>query len=305
MTYFSERERGELPRDNEVISYTAWRGILAKIQVLSTDGSFGATYPVLCEDGTYVVGANLRQFDYSMRAEIPRLESYAEQDGPYNSRMILQVLGSLDYAPSTLDILDLIEFCWNKVSKPIKINSHSFWNHYHLAFDVDEGRGDFRSGLETIFRRNGIAYQLTAEGRIERLLDPVQREALVDQNFDTGDSDLDQLLSSSLSGFLSARPEERMDALLKLWDAWERLKTIDGPGDKAVLIKAMLDATAGTESPKLAGALDREGLELTWIGNNLRIRHWEVDRERLARSEHVDYLFHRMFSLIQLILRLR
>ena len=36
-----------------------------------------------------------------------------------------------------------------------------------------------------------------------------------------------------------------MDALLKLWDAWERLKTIDGPGNKQDLIKAMLYATAG------------------------------------------------------------
>ena len=294
-----------MPRDREEVGYNVWRGILSKIHVRANDGSFGATYPAICEDGTFVVGANMRQFDDALLAEIPALAVYAEEDDSYRQRRMLQILGSQDSAPSTPDILDLIEFCWKSVGKPISRGWHDFLHHTHLTFDVHAGREEFRAEIEVFFRRNGIAYELTEEGRIERLVYTVLGEALANQDFDTGDSDLDDLLNRSLSGFLSARREERIDALLKLWDAWERLKTIDGPGNKQDLIKAMLDATAGTDSPRLAGALDREGLELTWIGNNLRIRHWEVDKERLAKSEHVDYLFHRMFSLIQLILRLR
>ena len=64
----------------------------------------------------------------------------------------------------------------------------------------------------------------------------------------------------------------------------------------------MLDHSAGPASPKFREALEGEAIALTNIGNNLRIRHSETSQEGLARSEHVDYLFYRMFSLIQLIL---
>ena len=134
---------------------------------------------------------------------------------------------------------------------------------------------------------------------------PVLREAFTNQDFDTGDSDLDDLLNKSIFKFLDPNPGTRREALDHLWDAWERLKTLDGPGDKAALTKAMLEATAGPDSPKFGEALDKDAIGLTWVGNNLRIRHSETDKERLARNEHVDYLFHRMFSLIQMILSLR
>ena len=88
-----------------------------------------------------------------------------------------------------------------------------------------------------------------------------------------------------------------------LWDAWERLKTLDGQGDKKSQAKAMLDKTPGTSSPKFRDALKREAKDLTRIGNSLRIRHSETSQEMLTMSEHVDYLFYRLFSLIRLVLR--
>ena len=85
----------------------------------------------------------------------------------------------------------------------------------------------------------------------------------------------------------------------------ERLKTLDGQVDKKARTKAMLDVTAGTSSPKFWDALEREAREITGIGNSLRIRHSETSQDMLATSEHVDYLFYRLFSLVQLILRSR
>ena len=67
----------------------------------------------------------------------------------------------------------------------------------------------------------------------------------------------------------------------------------------------MLDAAAGSRSPRFREDLEKEAQALTDIGNKLRIRHSETDREQLAKSEHVDYLFYRLYSLIHLILRLR
>ena len=207
--------------------------------------------------------------------------------------------------PSTPAILDLIEFCWNCIGKPIHGDYHRYGRHSHLHFDQDEGREELRSKVENIFRRNGIAYQLTEQGRIERLLDPVLHEALAIQTFDTGDAELDSLLVKARSKFLDPNPESRREALEHLWDGWERIKTLEGPGNKANLVDAMLDDTAGPGSPRFREDLGREASNLTWVGNNLLIRHWETDRERLSRNAQVDYLFYRMFSLLQLILRSR
>ena len=95
-----------------------------------------------------------------------------------------------------------------------------------------------------------------------------------------------------------------MKALEALWDAWERLKTLDGP-DKKVQITSILNRIADSSSPKFREALEGEAKELTRIGNNFQIRHSETNQERLFRSEHVDYLFHRLFAFILVILRRR
>ena len=191
------------------------------------------------------------------------------------------------------------------MGKPIKIGTHSFFRHDHLEFDVEAGRDEFRNEIETIFRRNGNAYVLTEEGRIERLMPLAFQSILVESDFDTGDAELNRLLSTAQRKFLDPRPETRREALESLWDAWERLKTLDGQGDKKAQAQAMLDNAAGTSSPKFRDALDREAIELTGIGNSLRIRHSETNQEMLATSEHVDYLFYRLFSLIQLVLKSR
>ena len=51
--------------------------------------------------------------------------------------------------------------------------------------------------------------------------------------------------------------------------------------------------------------LESEAKELTRIGNDFRIRHSETNRIEIDQSAHVDYLFYRMFSLINLLLSTR
>ena len=291
MTYFSEREYGELPRDNEDIGDDVWGGIRALIRACVEDGSFGAKYPQNCPDGRIPIGTDATAFRDAMRARVLGLATWPWADSAE--------------APSTLAILILIEFCWKNVSKPIKINYHQHWKHYDLGFDEDAGREQFRTDIEDIFRLNGLAYQLTEEGRIERLLDPVLRETLANQEYNTGDSEIDDLLNKSKLKFLDPNAETRREALESLWDAWEKFKSLEGQGDVRAGARILLDAAAGPDAPKFREALEREASELRDIGNKHGIRHRNMDQERLVKDEHVDYLFHRMFSLIHMILRLR
>ena len=63
MRYFSERATGESPRENKEIDATVWRGLLTVIRSRAVDGSFGAEYPDICEDGTFVCGAIMGMFE--------------------------------------------------------------------------------------------------------------------------------------------------------------------------------------------------------------------------------------------------
>ena len=137
---------------------------------------------------------------------------------------------------------------------------------------------------------------------IERLAPPVLRDDLARAVFRTGDAELDRMLETARRKFVDPDESIRREALEALWDAWERVKTLRG-GDKKAESAALLDATAGDSSPKFRKMIESEARALTSLGNSFQIRHSETSQERLARSQHVDYLFHRLFCFIQLILR--
>ena len=86
-----------------------------------------------------------------------------------------------------------------------------------------------------------------------------------------------------------------------MWDALERLKSLADPEDKKKSIKIILDATV--EEVALRQRLEDEATELTNIGNSHLIRHTELKQIPVIDVDHVDYLFHRLFAMIQLLLR--
>jgi hypothetical protein len=50
---------------------------------------------------------------------------------------------------------------------------------------------------------------------------------------------------------------------------------------------------------------EREGRELTAIGNKFQIRYVETNQTPLKNDEHIDYLLHRLFAIIYMLLKLR
>ncbi|MCY4393101.1 MAG: hypothetical protein OXE43_13795 [Chloroflexi bacterium] len=298
--YFSDDERGPTPQDRDEISDVAWGGILAEIRRCASLGAFGLNYPDMCPDGHYVVGTDYGTFQAAMLAEIPGL---AHDPSGFS------ILGSMHPSggelPSSYDILDLIQFCWTHIARPEPMESHSFFRHDHLAFNAEAGKTEFTEAMQRILQRNGLAFELLADGSIRRTVPSAFRGSLGQTDFATGDGELDRLLAAAQRRFLEARQDARQEALEALWDAWERLKTLDGGGDKKSRVALMLDAAAGSQSPRFRDALEREATELTGIGNSLRIRHSETTQEGLARPEHADYLFYRLFSLIHLVLTTR
>ena len=283
--YFSDREMGARPRIEEHIELAAWGGIVSLINSRISDGSLGMGFPAECPDGFAVIGTDVRAFEKAMRAEIPDLT------WPFDP----------DNLPGTHATLDSVEFIFRKIGKPRELYFHGFPGHKHLDHDRQQGQIEYVEDINRILARNGLAYELREDGQIIRLAAPILREFLNQCVLRTGDADLDMMLVASRTKFLDPNPAVRREALEKLWDAWERLKTILPGADKKARVKKLLDRSAS--EPTFREALENEAKALTEIGNSFQIRHSEMSQVPLADNTHVDYLFHRMFALIWLLLR--
>ena len=296
--YFSDRENGPRARTEQVISPVVWAGLVATVQALINSGAFGLRFPERCPDGQAVCGCDTDALAASVIAEMPGLAWPLET-------MCLVEEGFLSqrepFAPDTLLIMDFIEFIYASVAKPIPGKHHDFFSHHHLTFDQQSGQEEFRATVNRIFSRNGVAFEMLSTGRIVRVLPPVLGEDLKRTIFRTGDRTLDNMLDECRAKFSDRNPLVRREALERLWDGWERLKSLADPGDKKRSIKIILDATA-TE-PSLRARLEGEATELNSIGNSHLIRHSEVNQVPVIDVDQVDYLFHRLFAMIQLILR--
>jgi hypothetical protein len=197
--------------------------------------------------------------------------------------------------------LDLVEFCFQRAERAHQRGYHQFFGHWHLEFEADGARDAFRNEINLVLSRNGVGLELGEDGRVARTLPVVVATPLLGSIFRSGDLDLDRLLEDARRKFRDRDPEVRRESLEKLWDAFERLKTIEIPGDKQASVTQLL--SRAIPEPNLRSRLDSELRELTAIGNSFMIRHAEVGKTAVAPGESVDYLFHRLFSAIRFLLR--
>lgn len=149
---FSERERGPRARTGEAIPRRVWGALYDLVHAKVDDGSLGYRFPAMCPDGAGPCGTNHRAFWRTAQAEIPDLP----QDLNPGER------------PEPVVILDLLKFCAWSIAHPIQGGFHSFFCHHHLDFERKSGLADFVSSVNRLFARNGIAFELTAEGHAER-----------------------------------------------------------------------------------------------------------------------------------------
>lgn len=285
-TYYTDREYGARPPSIDVIDERLWGGLYSLIQTRIGDGSFGLRFPEQCPDNNGPCGCDEQSFRLVLMAEVPWIE------WPLSATT----------APKTPVILDLLEFCARAVGKPVQGTFHPYFSHYHLSWDRDLGLQRFVSDVNTLFRRNAVTFELTETGKAQRVLPTPVADAIGWTLFQTGDSETDRLLELARARFLSPKFDDRQDALEKLWDAFERLKTLEPGTDKRAQADALLDQVAPPASA-VRQMLAREAVELTKIGNSFRIRHSETNQEALTSQSQIDYLFTRMFAFVRIVLK--
>ncbi len=281
---FSERANQPKPRVSETLPSSVRIALFQLIQSKIENNSFGLAFPEQCSDGRGIAGTDERALKINMDAfHVIWPSEYISRD---------------DDEVSDSQIFDLLEYSWEHVATPVAGDYHSWFSHYHYSYDQTSGRHLFATEVNRILEHNGIAFDLR-EGQVERLVPTVLQDVLVTPIFLTGDDILDSLLTTAREKFLNRDLITRREALEKLWDAWERMKSLSH-ANKAQSVKMLLD-NAVTE-PKLREKVELEARQLTDIGNEFLIRHAEVGKPAVVESRHVDYLFHRLFAMIRMVL---
>lgn len=281
---FTERHGVTKPRVSEALDEAARSGLLTLISGRIDEEWFGLSFPEKCGDGYAYAGTDFTKLKGTMEGYSLLWPHAVDRDNP----------------PSDGQIFDLVEFSYEFIAEAKDPSLHSYMSHSHYSYDRDTGRDKFTQDVNRIFERNGIAFELKL-GEVIRVAPAVLHESLAETVFKTGDAVLDELLEVSRQKFLNRSLAVRRESLEKLWDAWERLKSVEDGKDKKVSAKALLNKAA-TE-PNFRERVEREAMELTEIGNKFMIRHTETDKVPIVDSVHVDYLFQRMFSIILLLLK--
>jgi len=125
----------------------------------------------------------------------------------------------------------------------------------------------------------------------------VNVELLFDRKTKTNDQELDSLINEAKDRFFI--PKDKQIALEKLWDAFERIKTYFDSNKRKSSSELVSIASDGFNFE----FIENEFKLLTKIGNEYRIRHHETDKIEVSKSKHIDYLFFRMLSLIDLCIK--
>ena len=139
---------------------------------------------------------------------------------------------------------------------------------------------------------------LTEKMMVERILEDSdltsQVETVVQSVKEKG---LKDLLEEAIALFRQPDPAYRSDAVEKLWDAFERLKTYYTTLDKRASAEKIVE-DMGQGQALFKQLFNDEFVALTTIGNKFRIRHHETNTIDIQDIRHYDYLFNRCLSLI-------
>ena len=185
---------------------------------------------------------------------------------------------------------------YRHASKPNQLEYHSFLEHWHLHFNRTAGQQELRETINRLLGRWGSIYELDESGQVERLAPAPVREMLALELPPTSDIKFDQLLAAAARKHLDPDPDVRAEGLEKLWDAFERIKTLLNK-DKRAGAERLIEAAGEGATAEETKLLRCEMKALTEIGNTFRIRHHETSASELTAA-FSDQLFVRMYALL-------
>lgn len=297
MSYYTERHGMRTPIEKtDKISYEMYSLLFDCCERYFDNIAW--KYPEYCPDGDECCGIDMNKFNTDLSFEIPNL--LRDDDGWIRKPRENYYHDIYDqYA-----LLDFIEFMYSNVRNILNYSWHDYYRHNDLLFSrLRTVKHSFREEINDIFRKTGLQYTLNEEGMVERIVDNDVLSCEIATNIEQiPEPGIKELLKEAVILYKSPAPQARQDAVEKIWDAFERLKSYYTTLDKKDSTTQVIDSIAGGKTEFVA-LFDEEFKKLTKIGNDFRIRHHETNRIDITDARHYDYFFNRCLSLIALAIQ--
>ena len=263
-------------------------------------------YPVKCPDGNMCCGFNREKFNDDLEYEIPTLfRRHGIIDKPQ--------IHENDFTETREDkfdqyaLFDFIEYVAKNLHDIVGKNEHGFFKHYHYSFSsTNIVAQQFISEINSIFAKAGLLYVLTDKFEIERVEDQsvlsVEFEQRVDEIKEPG---LKELLQAAIQKHKSHYPEDQKDAVDKIWDAFERMKSFyaTSKNEKRSSIDKIIQEMSHEDEYYKKLFNDEMKLLTEDIGNACNIRHSEKYQHEIIDEKYYDYFFNRCLSFIALAIQ--
>ena len=259
-------------------------------------------YPDECPDGCGCCGMDTQKFSDALEYEIPTL---FRRNGRITEPTTQWSFSSQEEKEDEFDqyaLFDFIELIAQNARDVSKKIYHSFYRHYDYIYAKSNICViDFRKEINKIFEITGLLYRLTDDNEILRLEDM----AILSEDIEKAvkaikEPGLRELLAEAIAKHESPYPQDQKDAVEKIWDAFERIKTMYGANKKSSAETLITNIASGNEEIRII--IEEEFNHLTHIGNDFRIRHHETSKYEINDITHYDYLFNRCLSLLSLAL---
>ena len=261
-------------------------------------------YPAQCPDGQGCCGVDHEQFRLDLRYEIPTL--YRDDAGCPAAPRVRHNVFDGDHQPEydQYALLDLIEFFAENVHDVVVGGFHSYWGHHHLTCQNSRNVCvQFCDEINRIFQKTGLLYHLNTDLQVERIVENSPLTPAVESAIAAvSEPGTRELLQEAILLHRSPYPADIRNAVEKLWDAYERLKTYYTTMNKRDSAAKIVSDISGGQADYIT-LFDTEFQALTKIGNNFRIRHHETDKVEITDVRHYDYFFNRCLSLIALAIQ--
>lgn len=171
-----------------------------------------------------------------------------------------------------------------------------------IEFQFDElSRGEknpFQASINAVFQKDNVPFQLTDRGLIEPVVNHEVLTAEITANIvNIAEPGIRELLNDAIEKHMQPSFQAHRDAVEKIWDALERLKTYYTSLDKKASVSKIVNDMANGQAEFIT-LFDDEFSALTKIGNNYRIRHHETNKIDITDIRHYDYFFNRCLALI-------
>lgn len=256
-------------------------------------------YPAKCPDGNGCCGLDFEKFSEDMEFEIPTLFRREGRIEKPHSRHNVFEPEPIDDEFDQYALIDLIEFVAQNIHDITQKRYHDFFRHNDLFFgETNEIAEKFIAEINGTFQKVGLLYQLTTNLEVERIEETAILSEKIEKDIQTiKEPGLRELLIMAVQKHKSPYPNDQKDAVEKIWDAFERLKTYYTNKNKRESADQIIgDMSDGKD--EYIELFTAEFKLLTEIGNNYRIRHHETNKIDITDIRHYDYFFNRCLALI-------